>query len=223
MVKTITHQDSGTYFGDEKHLEASQTRSFGEMIFELLCEKMPSEKELALFELILNLSIDHGPDAPSAVATIQAAKEGKTISQALAAGISQINSTHGGAIEPAMEILYSINNEQLTINKLVEEYIKKEKKIPGLGHRVYKDEDPRTKLIFSKLQEADMGEEFINLEQELQQEFEKQSGKHLPINIDGAIAVVLCTFGWPSKLSKAVFIIARTPGLCGQFINHLVI
>lgn len=232
MAKTITHDETGkALWGDQDHLEAAQATSFDGMIFELLSEKKPTPEQLKVFELILNLSIDHGPDTPSAVKVMEAAKEGQTISEAVATGISQINESHGGAIEPAMEILYSIDNEpvkdearqgrQLTINNLVEEYIKEDKKIPGLGHRVYKTADPRTDLIFQKLEEAGMGNEWVKLEKDLQAEFEKQSGKHLPINIDGAIAVVLCEFGWDSKLGKAVFIVARTPGLCGQYLNNM--
>lgn len=220
MAKTVTHKDLKSHFGDEDHLEKSQNTSFAGMIFELLSERKPTPQQFKVFELILNLSIDHGPDTPSAVKVIEQAKAGESISEAVAEGIEQINDSHGGAIKPAMEILYSINNEQLTVNNLVKEYINAEKKIPGLGHRVYKDEDPRTKLIFQKLEEANLGKEWIELEQNLQTEFEKQSGKHLPINIDGAIAVVLCSFGWEAKLGNAVFIIARTPGLCGQYLNN---
>jgi len=51
-------------------------------------------------------------------------------------------------------------------------------------------------------------------------ELEAQKGKKLPLNIDGAIAVALCSFGWDSKLGKAVFLIARTPGLCGQYLTN---
>lgn len=221
MARTVTHDESGkSLFGDEDHLEKSQNTSFSALIFELLSEREPSTSELKIFELILNLSIDHGPNSPSAVATINAAKEGKTISEAVAAGISQINESHGGAIEPAIEILYQMKSEKGKVGSLVGEYIREDKKIPGLGHRVYKDSDPRTNLIFQKLEEAGMGNEWVSLEQDLQAEFEKQSGKHLPINIDGAIAVALCEFGWDPKLANSVFIIARTPGLCGQYLNN---
>ena len=64
-------------------------------------------------------------------------------------------------------------------------------------------------------------DEFIKIAQDLENELEEQKGSKLPLNIDGSIAVVLCTFGWPSKLGKAVFIIARTPGLCGQYLNSI--
>ena len=42
----------------------------------------------------------------------------------------------------------------------------------------------------------------------------------LQMFIDGAIACLLCTFGWESRLGNAVFVIARVPGLCGHILNH---
>ncbi len=220
MSKTVIHNESGeAKFGEQDHLQLARTVSFSALIFELLSEKSPTKEELKLFDLMLNLSIDHGPDAPSAAATIQAAKEGKGFGEAVGEGIARINETHGGAIEPLMEILYRQQETGIRIQDLVKEYIEQDKKIPGLGHRLYKDKDPRTEIIFQTAGKLNIGEEYMQIIKEIRDEFEKQSGKSLVINIDGAIAAVLCGFGWPSKLGKAVFIIARTPGLCGHFLN----
>lgn len=223
MARTITHQDNDetkpALFGSKDHLEVSQTKSFAQMIYETLSEKTPNGEELKLFELILNISIDHGTGAPSAVATINAAKEGKSLSESVARGLMQINTSHGGAIEPCMEILYRVKGKGVRVKALVEDYLSQDKRMPGMGHRIYKDEDPRTKLIFEKMAEFGMNDEFIKIAKELESELETQKGKKLPINIDGAIAVLLCTFGWEPRLSNTVFICARVPGLCGQFLN----
>ncbi len=113
MARTIIHNENGdAKWGDSDHLEIAQTRSFTSLIFELLSEKVPTEAELKVFELILNLSIDHGPDTPSAVKVIEAAKTGKNISEAVSEGIEQINDVHGGAQEKLMEILYEIKDKQ---------------------------------------------------------------------------------------------------------------
>src|SRR3990172_12126058 len=109
MAKTVHHDESGkAFFGDEDHLQISQQKSFPQLVFELLSEETPTDFEIKIFELILNLSIDHGPETPSAVEVIKAAKEGKTVSEAVAAGILQINKSHGGAMEPAMELFYRV-------------------------------------------------------------------------------------------------------------------
>lgn len=229
MAKTIVHDEAGNAkWGDEDlpagrqdHLQVAQSRSFASLIFELLSEQEPTEGELKVFELILNLSIDHGPDTPSAVSTIEAAKAGKSISESLAAGILEINDSHGGAQERLMEILYRIENGELKIENFVKQKLEMGERIAGYGHRIYKTEDPRAQLILNTLKENGFSEEFIKIAQDLEKELEAQKGNKLPLNIDGAIAVVLCSFGWPSKLGKAVFIIARTPGLCGQYLNSI--
>src|SRR3990167_7823367 len=98
MAKTVTHNESGiASWGDEDHLQAAKSRSFASMVFETLSGKSPTDSELKIFELVLNLSIDHGPETPSAIKVIEAAKEGKSISESLSAGILEINDTHGGA------------------------------------------------------------------------------------------------------------------------------
>lgn len=231
MPRTVTHQettkpdgspDLKTYFGEEDHLEISQQRSFTEMIYEVLTGEKPTPEKLSIFELILNLTIDHGPDTPSAVEVIKAAKEGKSMTESLAAGIMQIGDRHGGAGEPAMEILYKIQTEKLKVSEFVKQALAEGKKLPGFGHRIYQV-DPRTELIFGKLEAAGLGKEYIAIEKELQQELETQKGRKFPINIDGAIAVAFCSFGFEPRLGKAIFFIARTPGLLAHFLNNSTI
>lgn len=227
MARTITHQDNDetkpALFGDKDHLEVSQSKTFTQMVFELLTEREPNESETKLLDLILNLSIDHGPSSPSGVETVKAAAEGKSMSESLAAGVLQINERHGGAGEPLMEILYKLKeskeSDESKVKQLVEEYLKEGKRIPGLGHRVYKDLDPRAQLIMNTAVENGIGEEYVKIVKELRDELEKQSGKSLPVNIDGAIAAVFCGFGLDPKIGIAIFLIARTPGLIGQFLN----
>src|SRR3989338_3968443 len=165
MAKTITHVDNDetktALFGERDHMEAAKSMDFAEMIFEVLTEKKPSGAELKLLNLILNLSIDHGPNSPSAVATIDAAKGGKTMGESIGMGMAQIGDRHGGAGGPLMEILYKIKDQRLKIKDLVEEYLKEGKRIPGLGHRVYKDIDPRAQLIMKIAKENKIGEEYI--------------------------------------------------------------
>jgi citryl-CoA lyase len=225
MSKTITHSNELPYFGKENLLDIASKRSFAGMIFELLSGKKPKKSELKLFETILNISIDHGPDTPSAIEVIKNAKEGKLITQAVSAGISQINDYHGGAIEPAMELFYKIKKARLPdgqekneIKKVVREYVSLDRRIPGFGHRIYKV-DPRSQFLFKLAKSEGFSDEYIALAGQIQKELSKVKKKELPVNIDGSIAAILCTLGWDSKLGKAVFIIARTPGLCGQFLK----
>lgn len=219
MAKTVTHKNDKPYFGDEDLLEIAPKRSFAEMIFETLSGETPSEAQLKIFETILNVSIDHGPDTPSAIEVIKNAKEGKLITQAVAVGVLQINDYHGGAIEPAMELYYRIKQERLEVKKIVREYLSLDKRVPGFGHRIYKV-DPRTQLFFDMAKEHKISEEYIEIARTIEKELKEQKGKELPINVDGSIAAILCAFGWEPKVGKAVFVIARVPGLSAHYLNN---
>ncbi len=224
MAITITHVDDDetkpALFEEQDLLELAQKISFAELIFEMLTERKPSEAEAKLLNLILNLSADHGPNAPSAVATIAATKEGKTMGESVGEGMAQIGDRHGGAGGPLMELMYRIKNQGTSIKGEVEDVLKEGKRIPGMGHRVYKDIDPRAQLIMKTAVDNGVGEEFVKLVNEIRDEIERQSGKSLPVNIDGAIAAVFCGFGLKPEFGIAVFIVARAPGLCAHFINN---
>lgn len=224
MAKTITHIDNDetkpALFGEVDHLDVAQKSTFTQMIFEMLTERKPSDPEVKLLDLILNLSIDHGPHSPSAAATIEAAKAGQTMGESVGAGMKQIGDKHGGAGGPLMEILYRVKGEGVSVKDVILGLLEKGERLPGMGHRVYKDIDPRAQLIMNTAVEQGVGEEFVKITNELRDELEKQSGKSLPVNIDGAIAAVFCGFGLKPELGIAIFIIARAPGLSAHFINN---
>ncbi len=132
----------------------------------------------------------------------------------------KIDDVHGGAQEKLMELFYRVQGIGYRVQDLVKEKLEKGERIPGYGHRFYKDTDPRAQLILTCLKENGFSDEFVNIARDLEKELETQKGTKLPLNVDGAIAVALCTFGWEARLGKAVFIIARTPGLCAHFLNN---
>jgi citrate synthase len=225
MAITVTHkiendETSPAMFAGHEHLEYSNKVTFPELVFESFSGKAPTPEQTKIFNLILNLCFDHGQNAPSAMATIAATNAVKGMGEAVGEGISQINDRHGGAGEPLMEILYKVKNNEIALKDVVADYLKEGKRMPGFGHRVYKDLDPRAQLILKTVRENNVGVEFVDILEQLHNELNTQSGKSLPINIDGAIAASLCSLGLEPKLGKAVFIVARSAGLCAHFLNN---
>ena len=191
MSLTVNHKDNESYLGDKPLLKLAREKNFSELIFILLAEREPSKDELSIFELILNISIDHGPDTPSAKAVIEKAKGGENIGEAVASGMREINDVHGGAQEALMPILYKIVKEKLSAENIVKEFVENKKRLPGFGHRLYKDNDPRAELIITTLVENGLGEDYVAASRALQKSLKDITGKTLPLNIDGAIAVAL--------------------------------
>lgn len=91
----------------------------------------------------------------------------------------------------------------------MEKYLSQNKRIPGLGHPHYKHNDPRTDQLFSIAKDNHLSTENQTVMMQIQEEFYKQTGKHLVINIDGAIAALLLDLGFPPETGNGLFALAR--------------
>jgi citrate synthase len=88
----------------------------------------------------------------------------------------------------------------------------KGKRASGFGHRIH-TKDPRTQKLFSLAEELGLAGKFIRIARAVEKGLEEFLGKRLPINVDGAIAALLCELDIPPEIGNAFFIIARVPGL----------
>ncbi|MFQ3275076.1 MAG: citrate synthase [Candidatus Nanohaloarchaea archaeon] len=181
---------------------------FADAIWLILTGEKPSVEESEIFNTILSSSIDHGVGNPSTVSARTIQSGGNEMNASVAGGILSLGDKHGGAIEDCMEMLQS----EKSAEEIVEDKLEKGEKIPGLGHKVYEEKDPRTEKIFQKAEELGLPTEYTEKMKEIQREFAERKVR-LVINIDGAIAGVMSDLGWDHRLGKGIFIIARTPGL----------
>jgi len=193
-----------------KLLDFVKEKSLVEVVLYYWLGRWVEEKERQILEEMMVLIVDHGDGPPSAVATSGAAKGGADLLRSVEAGVSKIDASHGGAIEGLMKILVEDERNE---SELVGDYLGKGERIPGFGHRIYTDFDPRTKYLFGRLRELGFGGEYVKRVEGIERELEKQKGKRLVINIDGAMAVVLLTLGVEPVMANGFFLWPRTAGL----------
>jgi citryl-CoA lyase len=174
----------------------------------LLRGKKPSEKESEIFNTILSSSIDHGIGNPSTVSARTVQSGGNEMNTSVGAGILALGDSHGGAIEGCMKMLQSEKSPE----QIIDQSLEKGKNIPGLGHKVYEDKDPRAQKILEKAENLGMSGQNIQKMLDIQEAFTEKKVR-LVVNVDGAIAAVMSDLGWEPELGKGIFIIARTPGL----------
>jgi len=182
---------------------------FADAIWLVLKGEKPSEKESEIFNTILSSSIDHGVGNPSTVSARTVQSGGNDMNTSVAGGILALGDKHGGAIEDCMEVL---QDENYSPEEIVEVFLESGDKIPGLGHKVYDDEDPRAKKILEKAESLGIAGKYTERMKDIQEAF---ADKKVPLvmNVDAAISAVMSDLGWPPELGKGFFIIARTPGL----------
>jgi citrate synthase len=193
--------------------------TFAQSIFLALKGELPSTDVAKLLDAMLVSSIDHGATPPSTIAARTAVSTGAPLNAALAVGVLSINRYHGAAIYDCMDVLEEglrlvreTGKDMETIaDELLAEYREKKKRIAGFGHRIHTS-DPRTAKLFSLAEELGVADEGVAMMLAIRKAFH-ESGKDLPINVDGAIAALLIDLEMPRDLANAFFIMARVPGL----------
>lgn len=189
-------------------LENVMDMDFSDSIWLLLKGEKPNEEESEIFKTILSSSIDHGVGNPSTVSARTVQSGGNDMNTSVAAGIMALGDSHGGAIEECMEILQSDKSAE----EIVEQYLENGEKIPGLGHKVYDDKDPRAGKMLEKAEKLGLSGKNVEKMKAIQEAFAEEKVR-LVMNVDGGIAAVMSDMGWEPELGKGFFIIARTPGL----------
>jgi len=196
---------------------------FPHVVYLLLKGELPSKEHGKMMDAILTACIDHGVTPPSSMASRVVASGGVPLPTAVAAGVLSIGDAHGGAIEKGAKFLQEGisrmkkegKNPEEMAKILVKESREKHKRILGFGHRVHTS-DPRTKRLFSLAEELNIAGDHILLSKAIEKELEVQTGRKLPINVDGAIAAISSDMSFDWRLGKAFFLLGRVAGLTAQ-------
>lgn len=191
--------------------------TFTDAIWLELKGELPSDKERAMLDGILISCIDNGMGPPSTTNARNSASAGNPMQASVAAGILGVGEFHGGAIEECARLLQM----GLAADKLVEKVISSGDRIPGFGHKIYKDEDPRATQIFNKAKELGFYGENCELAKAVEAKLEELKGKRIVINVDGAIAAVVSDMGFDYRLGKGFFIIGRVVGLIAHIFEEI--
>ncbi len=194
--------------------------SFSQAIYLALKGELPSPSVGKLLDAIFVSSVDHGAGPPSVLAARTVASTGAELHAAVAAGVLAISRLHGGAIEEGMKLFQAVAcraeekdmGVEAAATEILAEMKSRGEKASGFGHRVH-TQDPRTEKLFGLAEERGLAGPHVRIARAMETVFRESFGKSLPINVDGAIAALLCDLGIPAEIGNAFFIIARVPGL----------
>ncbi len=201
--------------------------SYAQMVYLLFKGEMPSENIGKMIETILVSSVDHGTTPPSVLSALTVASTGAPLNAAVAAGILSISKFHGGAIEDCMLILKQgmalVKEEgkpmEEAAKQVISDFRAAKKRLSGFGHRVHSN-DPRTPKLFGIAEELGVAGDYVKLALTFVDMLKETTGKHLPLNVDGAIAALLCEMDFDPILANAFFMIARVPGLVAHIYEE---
>jgi len=208
--------------------------NFLRMCFAVPCEEYKPNPVLArAMDRIFILHADHEQNASTSTVRL-AGSSGANPFACIASGIACLwGPAHGGANEAALQMLIELQ-AQGGVEKLGE-FIKKVKdknsgvKLMGFGHRVYKNYDPRAKLMQETtrevLDELDMHDApLLKLAMALEKialEDEYFVSRKLYPNVDFYSGIVQSALGIPTSMFTCIFSLARTVGWIAQW-NEMI-
>ncbi len=207
------------------------SENFLYMMFSNPCEEFKVNPILArAMDRILILHADHEQNASTSTVRI-AGSSGANPFACIAAGIASLwGPAHGGANEAVLAML-----EEIGTKDHIAEYIKRAKdkndpfRLMGFGHRVYKNFDPRAKVMRQTAHDVlkDLGIEddpLLDLAMELERialEDEYFVSKKLYPNVDFYSGIIFRAMGIPTSMFTVLFAMARTVGWVAQW-NEMI-
>ncbi len=214
--------------------ELSYAANFMRMMFATPCEEYKVNDVLVrAMDRIFILHADHEQNASTSTVRL-CASSGTNPFAAIAAGVACLwGPAHGGANEAALGMLYDIQRQGGVAK--IGEFIAKVKdknsevRLMGFGHRVYKNYDPRAKLMRETCHEVlnELGlqdDPLFKLAMALEKialEDEYFVSRKLYPNVDYYSGIVQKAIGIPVPLFTAVFALARTVGWIAQ-LNEMI-
>jgi citrate synthase len=193
-------------------LSADTRLGFGANFLYLLRGETPTTAEYAAFELLLMLHLEHGLNASTFAARVTAS----TLSDmhaALTSGLGTLKGPlHGGASERAIEIFERVD-DIAEIEEYIDGMLNSGKRIMGFGHRVYKTEDPRARLLREHALSLCRSSGLMELAEQAEHvEALVLAKKGIFPNVDFYSGIVQHALGIPKTYTTAIFACARTAG-----------
>jgi ATP-citrate lyase alpha-subunit len=184
-------------------------------------KRLISKQEAEIVKRILMLSADHGPCVSGAYATILAACAGIGLSQAVAAGMIMIGPRFGGAVTDAGRWFKHAVDNKMSVDEFLAYMKKNVGPVPGIGHRVksLRNPDKRVKELVGYVKSLDIKTPCLDFALAVEQVTAAKKD-NLILNVDGTMAAVLVDIGFPVDSLNGFFILARTIGLIGHWVDQ---
>ncbi len=206
--------------------------TFGELAYWLITLRRPTPQQSRLFEAVLLGLADHGftPTAIAARLTYLSAPD--AIQGALAAGLLGGGSRFLGVTEDTGRFLADVLASagplpadeagwDALAERAVAERAAASRFVPGLGHPVHKEGDPRTPRIIAIAREEGLYGPHLALFEAVGRVHPKVLGKRLPLNGAGVSGAALADLGLPQELLRGTVLLARCAGLLGQIAEEI--
>jgi citrate synthase len=174
--------------------------SYSEAAFLLLRGELPDEREASLFDLALRSGMDQQLISSAACAARYTASAfPDSPIPALASGILASGSVTGSPQEPAAMLIEAVGwglSDEAAAARAVDTWLERRGAVPGLGHPMHKQAEPRAVTLRRIALEYDGWQKHGKLLDAIESELERRKDRHIPMNLAGALGALLADLGF---------------------------
>jgi citrate synthase len=202
-----------------------ETRRYGERFLQLAHDRVPTEKEVRIFEQTQILQIDHSFNASTFTARVVTSTLAPPASALSAAMGSLYGPLHGAADQGALEMAQEVGSAGRAAD-FVAESLSKGRLVMGMGHREYRVVDPRSKIVKRLAEEIASRADEKNLLDTLKAVDEAfvaqtaQKKRSLRANLEFYKGIVYLSLGLPKEFFTATFAAARIFGWSAHIVEQ---
>jgi citrate synthase len=200
--------------------------SFAEVMFLTLRGELPSEREGKMMDALLCAIVDHEFIDSTIPSARFAASANWELLPSFAAGICAMGRNTvspqdtGSLIEAGMKLMKDENlSREEAAARIVEQYRKEGKRVPGLGHPTHKESDPRAKRLREVAEKLGFVGDKLLFYEACQKEVAKK--RFLPINVDGMMAAIMSEMNLDPLEMASIGAVSHTPGLIANIIEEI--
>jgi citrate synthase len=200
--------------------------TFSEMMLLHLTGTAPSRKQVTILDAVLVTIMEHGL-VPSAIVTrLTHYGAPESVQGAIAAGLLGVGDRFAGTASECAAVLEPIAHARAgeraaAAAAIVKDYRERKRPIPGFGHSVHKQVDPRSSRLVQIVTDAGAKGDFVAALAALEHAVQETIGKNLVTNVSAAIAVALGEAGVPAKAVRGIVLTARCAGLAGHVFEEI--
>ena len=217
----------GVYIRGYDLKELVENKSFAECFLMLALGDLPGKGAARVLEAILVSTLDHGI-VPSSTVTRYLASAGAPIQAAVAGGVLSFGDVYGGASEQLAQALHanapaSDGDARLgeAAAAIVAGFAAAGQRIPGYGHALHPDGDPRVATLYGIARSEGVAARFSDLAFAVEDALAETKGRRFPMNQDGAMAALGLDLGLDWRLIRALAFVPRSAGLAVHAVEEI--
>jgi citrate synthase len=212
--------DTITVAGQDLARDLMGNLTLTELAYLLIVGRGPTDAQRRIVDAVLVSLADHGITPSSLAARLTYTGAPEAVQGAIAAGLLSAGSVFLGPAGDTALFLSEVLTAGGGAEQAVAGVIAAGRRVPGLGHPVHKQEDPRTRRLYQLAAEEGVLGAHMELLVAVADAYASQAGRRLPINGAGAAGAALVDVGFRPGTVRGVVLIARTAGLVAHLAEE---